>query len=252
MPTPIALQLYTLRNALARDFAGTIRRVAAMGYLGVETINVQGVAPDAAASLFEALDLRVPSAHLPLPAGKQAAEVIRTASALGCDRIVSTLGREFFSSLDRIRRTCELFNQAVEVAETNGFGFAVHNHWWEFQQVEGRAVYQVLLEELDPRVVFEIDIYWVKTAGHDPAAVLRQLGARAPLVHVKDGPAVQDAPMVAIGQGSLDIPAAIAAAEDAAEWLIVELDHCATDIFEAVERSYAYLVERGLARGRER
>lgn len=73
---------------------------------------------------------------------------------------------------------------------------------------------------------------------------------RLHLVHVKDGPADGHAsPMTAVGSGAMDIPALLAAASNAA-WHVVELDRCATDMFQAIEDSYAYLVGNGLSRGR--
>jgi sugar phosphate isomerase/epimerase len=112
-------------------------------------------------------------------------------------------------------------------------------------------------------VFFEVDTYWVKTAGSellfrsgllfrlDPAEVVRKLGERAPLLHIKDGPCLRDAPMTAVGQGVMDFPAIVAAAEGRTEWMIVELDSCATDMWKAVEESYRYLIEKGLAYGRK-
>ena len=127
--------------------------------------------------------------------------------------------------------------------------FGIHNHWWEFLQVEGRYVYQIMLEHLDPAIFFQVDTYWVQTAGPDPAQVVKELGPRAPLLHLKDGPAVKGKPHTAVGDGVLDFPSIVRAAEGVAEWLIVELDSCATDMLEAVEKSYQYLVGEGLARG---
>ncbi len=76
----------------------------------------------------------------------------------------------------------------------------------------GRLAHDLMREFLDPAIVFEVDTYWVKTAGQDPAAVVRDLGARAPLLHLKDGPAVNTTdPMVAVGSGSLDFPAIVRA-----------------------------------------
>jgi sugar phosphate isomerase/epimerase len=105
-----------------------------------------------------------------------------------------------------------------------------------------------LLEHLSPDVFLEIDTYWVKTAGVDPAAVLREIGRRAPLLHIKDGPAVQEAPMTAVGAGVLDWPAVAEASS--AEWWIVELDRCATDIWEALQQSYTYLTGMRFVRGK--
>ena len=69
MTTPIALQLYTIRDLLAQDFEGTIRKVSDMGYLGVETANMFGRSPASAAKLFGELGMTVSGAHSPLPLG---------------------------------------------------------------------------------------------------------------------------------------------------------------------------------------
>ena len=74
--------------------------------------------------------------------------------------------------------------------------------------------------------------------------MVQEFGARAPLLHIKDGPAVKSEAMVAVGDGSLDFPAIIQAAADHSEWLIVELDRCNSDMFEAVARSYRYLSQK--------
>ena len=250
MPIPIALQLYSVREALAQDFTGVMNKVANVGYVGVEpALGTLGVTPTAAAKLFQELGLEVPSVHTPMPIGDDRNKVLDSMATLGCKRIISGQGPDSFGTLDLIKQTCDLFNEAQAVAAENGMVFGIHNHWWEFQQVEGRYVYQVMLEHLDPAIFFQIDTYWVQTAGPNPAQVVKELGPRVPLLHIKDGPAVKGEPHVAIGDGVLDFYAIIQAAEYA-EWLIVELDHCATDMVEAVEKSCRYLVGEGLAYGK--
>jgi len=249
MAAPIAIQLYTVRDALKQDFTGVIRQIADIGYVGVETAGFPGTTPREAKRLFNDLGLAVPSAHLPMPVGADAQQALETAEVLDCSYVVSGLGADQFATRDAIQRACALFNQAHTTATAAGFKFAIHNHWWEFENVDGRFVYQVMLEELDPAVLFELDVYWIQTAGVDPQSVVAELGSRAPLLHIKDGPAVQDAPMVAVGSGVLDISTIIAAGQASTEWLIVELDRCATDMVTAVTQSYQYLVGGGLARG---
>lgn len=250
MPVPIALQLYSVRQALARDFAGVVRQVAAIGYTGVETAGFPGTTPQAAAKLLRELGLAVPAAHVPLPVGDKQKEALATAAALGCRYLVSGLGPDQFKTLEQVKHSCETFNQVNAAIAAHGLQFVIHNHWWEFQKVGKRYVYQVMLEYLDPTVLFEIDTYWVKTAGIDPATVVREFGPRAPLLHIKDGPAVTGQPMVAVGDGVMDFPAIIQAGGAATKWLIVELDDCATDMMAAVTRSYHYLLQEGLGRGR--
>ena len=207
MTTPIALQLYTIRDRLAQDYEGTIRQIAGLGYTGVETANLFGGSPASAAKLFRELDLTVSGAHSPLPLGEQKQEVIDTMGALGCERlIVAWQPPEKYTSLDGIKSICEALNEAAAVAKANGLKVGYHNHWFEYQPVEKRIPVDVMLEHLDPEVFFEVDVYWVQTAGQNPAEVVRRLGSRAPLLHVKDGPCQIDAPMTALGEGIVESP----------------------------------------------
>ena len=250
MSTPIALQLYTLRDLLAQDYEGTIRKVADLGYLGLETANMFGESPASAAKLFGELGLTVTSAHSMLPIGDQKQEVLDTLGALNCKRLILPWQpTELFQSVDGIKKVCDLLNEASAVAKAHGIQVGYHNHWFEYGRVEDRLAADVMLAHLSPDVILEVDVYWVQTAGQSPAETVRRLGTRAPLLHIKDGPCQVEAPMTALGEGVVDIPGVIAAGNGATEWLIVELDHCATDIFEAVAKSYEYLIGKGLARG---
>jgi sugar phosphate isomerase/epimerase len=162
-------------------------------------------------------------------------------AVLDCRTIVSGFGPDRFTTLDLTRKACDELNHAGALAQGYGLRLCVHNHWWEYLPVEGSYPYKVMLERLDPMIGFEVDTYWVKTAGCDPVAVVREMGKRAPFLHIKDGPAIREKPQVAVGDGVLDIPAIIKAGQGSTEWLIVEFDSCATDILTAVEKSYQYL-----------
>ena len=167
MTAPIALQLYTVRDLLHRDFEGVIRRIAEIGYLGVETAGFpEGVSAAQAASLFAECGLAVTSAHVPLPLGDDQAQVMETAAQLGIQRLVSGhLPAEEYRDLSAIKHACARLNQAQAVAAANGLSFGVHNHWWEFQKVGDVIPYQVWLGELDPAIFFELDVYWIQSAG---------------------------------------------------------------------------------------
>ena len=250
MPAPIALQLYTLREAAeAEGFEFVAREVAEVGYVGVETAGFPGTTPEAAARLFTDLGLEVCSAHLPLPIADNRQQSLDTAATLSIERVVSGCGRDDFSSRDKIRATADRFNEAADVCRQAGLTFGIHNHWWEFKEVEGALAYEHLLEDLDDYVFFQLDAYWVQTAGPDPVAILRELGARVPLVHVKDGPCDQESDMLALGEGVADISSLIEAGSDHVDWWIVELDRCETDMMEAVVKSYDFLVRSGHAGG---
>jgi len=161
MTTPIALQLYSLREATARDYAGTVRQVAAMGYAGVETANFAGTTIPAAAQLFKDLGLTVCSTHLPLPLGDRQAEVLETMQAFDCRRLVcASQPRQEFETVAGIQRVCDTLNAASAVAQAHGLSLGYHNHWWEFQMVEGRLAHERLRDGLSPEVFFEVDTYW--------------------------------------------------------------------------------------------
>jgi sugar phosphate isomerase/epimerase len=242
MSPTIALQLYSVREAMAKDFAGTVRKVAAMGYPAVEPSGFPGTTPKEGAKLFRELGLTVSSIHIfPPPSGAKLDEALELCATLGCRYIVSGYGPDDFKTPDLVKRSCDVFNEANAAITGAGLKFAVHNHWWEYLKIGDRYVYELMLEYLDPSVLFELDTYWVRTAGPDPVAIVKMLGSRAPLLHIKDGPADKDKPMTAVGDGILDFPAILKAAEGSAEWLIVEIDRVAGDMMEAVAKSYNYL-----------
>lgn len=285
----IALQAHTIRAELAADWEGTLRRVAALGYDALEmtwplarargltaagwrawlAARLHGDWHDSgngqsfagwrawlAARLHDdwpdsgsGQSFTIPALHAPLPLGGQQQPVLRLAERLGASWLVASLGEADFATPDAVQRTCDRLNAAAAVAAHHGLRLAYHNHWWEFASVQGQSPFEQMLELLDPTIDFEVDVYWVQTAGHDPAALLRRLGSRAPLLHLKDGPATRSAPMTALGQGVMDIPAVLAAAAPDS-WWIVELDRCATDMLAAVQQSHTYLINSGLVTDR--
>lgn len=260
-PTPqIALQLYTLRKEMEKDMKGTLQRVAGLGYKTVETAFwPAGVSvADAAVAIREA-GLNVCSAHIELPVNDQQQQFLDAARAYGCQRMIWHGWPEDlrYGSPEGVRELAVIYNNSARFAQDNGLQFGLHNHWWEFRnKVEGRYVYQWLLDLLDPDVFFELDTYWVKVAGHDPAEIVKLFGDRAPMLHMKDGPARWTSslmsdhpePMTALGKGTQDIPAIAAAGRGHTKWMVVEMDVTATDVFAALRESLDYLVTNNIAR----
>jgi sugar phosphate isomerase/epimerase len=250
MTTPISVQLYSLRREAEHDFGAVLERLAHIGFAGVETAGLHGMDPGVFAKRVADLGLVVSSAHVPLPLGADAARVLDEQEAVGNTLVISGLGPDDFATDAAIAGSAERFTEAAENARQRGMTLGYHNHWWEFTPSAGAENPMARFVELvDPSVFLEVDTYWLQASGRDPAATLRELGARVRLLHVKDGPCTQGDPMVAVGQGNVDVAAVLAAAPSA-EWHIVELDECATDMFEAVHASYDFLVGAGLSRGR--
>jgi sugar phosphate isomerase/epimerase len=252
MVPPIAVQLYSLRAEAASDFPAVIERLGRIGFAGVELAGLCGMAPVELRSRLSDAGLEIAAAHVQAPIGRVRERVLDEQQALGTTTlVVPFMPPDRFKTLDAIRTVADEVNESFANARARGMALGYHNHWWEFETRHGgTSAHELLLALLEPAIFAELDTYWARVGGRDPAQVVTELGARARLLHLKDGPADDPkSPMTAVGDGVLDFPAIIAAS-DTVRWHIVELDACATDMFDAIEKSYRYLVGRGLSRGR--
>jgi len=251
-PAPISVQLYTLREQTASDFPGVLARLGAKGYVGVELAGFGDLTPDQLGRALENAGLVVSSAHVGFADEPDFAAALDAHQSLGCDTVViPALSHEAFTDVETVRSTADRLNALEAVARARGMTLGYHNHFWEFAAMpDGRPALLHLFDHVAPNVFAEVDIYWAQVAGADPTELVTQLGSRVGLLHVKDGPADEPpSPMVAVGDGAVDV-AGVLEASPSARWHIVELDRCATDMFDAVERSYDYLIGSGLSRGR--
>ncbi len=249
-PIPISLQLYTLREEAKKDLPAVLKKTADIGYAGVEFAGLHGMKPAELRRILDDLGLAASSAHGPLPTEENVREVIDTAKALGHNRHISGFGPDHFATKEKVIEAAAMAQNAADLLEGSGITYGLHNHWWEFEKrFDGKAAHDILMEAA-PGAFAQIDTYWVQTGGGDVPQVLRKLGSRAPLPHIKDGPADSpEADMTAIGGGVMDWPAIMEAMSPATEWLVVELDRCATDMTEAAAASCRYLTGQGFAKG---
>ena len=247
---PISVQLYSVREDAEKDFDTVLQRIADIGYKGVEPAGFYNFSPAEFRTRVEELGMVVSSSHGPWVSPDNIQEVIDTVGILGLDIAGGGYGPDDFKDLDAIKRTAETVNGILAKLKAADVDLFLHNHAWEFAMIEGRLAYDHFAE-LCPDVKFEIDTYWAANHGaNDPAEQVAKFKHRAPFLHIKDGPLEPDTAMMAVGQGKMDIPSVIAAAdENVLRWLIVELDRCDTDMFTAVEDSYKYLISNNLASG---
>ncbi|HEY3832290.1 MAG TPA: sugar phosphate isomerase/epimerase [Acidimicrobiia bacterium] len=248
---PVALQLYSMRDAANVDFPGVLREVADMGYAGVELAGFHDRSPGEVAALLQELGLAVASAHASSGDREHFAAELDVFATVGCDTVVlPMLAPDQFAALDTIRANADHLNELGAIARDHGMTFGYHNHFWEFTELDGKPALLHLFDALDPQTVAEVDIYWAKVGGVDPAALVAEMGDRVRLLHVKDGPADEPrSSMLAVGDGVIDVAGVLAAAPSAT-WHIVELDRCDGDMADAVRRSCEYLVGNGLSTGR--
>lgn len=247
---PISIQLYTVREAAAKDFPGTLKAIADIGYKGVEFAGLHGHDPKEIAKLVSDLGLKVSSSHTALPTPESVGHIVETEAALGNTKVISGFGPDAFKTVDDVKAAAAKFNTAAELVRRHGMAFGIHNHWWEFDKLDSKYVYDILLAEA-PDIFGELDVYWCAFGKADPVQVVSKYKSRLPLLHIKDGMLEEGKHVhTAVGSGKLDMPAIVGAADpNVLEWLIVELDACETDMMEAVRKSYEYLTSSGLAEG---
>jgi sugar phosphate isomerase/epimerase len=243
---PPAVQLYSVREQLPLDRKGVLQRIAAAGYGAVETFNVLSD-PDGLRADLDAAGLAVCSVHA-IPAGEQAAAVLAATKTLGAATlIVPHLPAERFATEESVAAVAAELNEMAARAADAGLRLGYHNHDFELSSiVDGQPALELLANSLADGVLLEIDTYWAAVGGQDVPALLRRLGDRVRFLHVKDGPINKQDPMTAVGAGQMPVGEILAAAPSA-EWHIVELDSCATDMLTALEDSLRWLAEHGLA-----
>jgi sugar phosphate isomerase/epimerase len=255
-PAFLGFQLYTVRKQIETDLEGTMLKVAKMGYVGVETYALPAnLTLTAAAKVFKQCGLKVFGMHTDLPIGTQRESVLKMADAYHCDHVVYAgwPQGDKYKDLDATKRTAELYNETAAYLKSRGLHFGLHNHWWEFEKTDNVSPFYYLLEHLSPEVFFEIDTYWAKTGGTNPAKVVADFGKRAPFLHIKDGPAIKGDKayeQVPAGKGTMDFPSIVEAGGQKTKWMIVEFDEYAGDIFEGMNTSAAFLTSTGLAKGK--
>jgi sugar phosphate isomerase/epimerase len=248
---PIGLQLYTLRDELEKDFAGTIRQVAAIGYAGVELAGHGGLSIQDLSRLLADNYLTVAGSHISLDTlERDLPKVIEENLALGNKNIVVPyLPEEQRRNADDYKKLAETLNGFGETLAASGLTLAYHNHDFEFKPLDnGQIGEDILLDNTDPLLVkAEVDTYWVLKAGYDPVAFVKKHSGRVPLMHIKDMDPV-DGSFAPVGTGTLPLDALVAAAgEIGTQYLLVEQDIVKGSAIEAVTLSYNNLKAKGYA-----
>ncbi len=238
----VALQLYTVRDETARDFAGTLRRVAEIGYPAVEFAGYGGLASAQMAALLAETGLQAASTHVGLANLEQDLEqAISYCLEIGCSFLVMPWLAPESRSAESMRALAPRFNEIGQRCRERGISFGYHNHAFEFAESNGHYLLDILLNETDPALVaLEFDVYWAAFAGVDPIAYLHKYPGRVPLVHLKD--MTPERTFTEVGEGTLDIEGIIQAAQQGGtQWFMVENDAPSIPSLESARRSYENL-----------
>lgn len=250
----IGLQMYTLRNLTDKDFAGTLREVAALGYEGVEFAGYGGMAADELRALLDELHLTAVGSHVGIERLESALQdEIAFLKTIGCQyAVVPWLSDSYRADADAWKRTFAKFDEFGRAFEAAGIGFGYHNHSFEFEiQVGDQFAFDAIFANTSPTAVkVEMDVCWVQNAGQDPVAYVAKYAGRLPLLHLKDMRVEGGKTLtVPLGEGTVDLDAVTAASEKAGvEWFIVEQDECQRPPLESIATSMDWLRTHNLTR----
>lgn len=244
----IGLQLYTVRDEMEKDFIGTLEKVAAMGYEGVEFAGYGGLKPEELSSTMSRLGLKTVGSHVGLDQlSNHLEEQVEMNKAIGNEYLICPwIAKEQYESMEALTKTVSALNEAVERVEPHGMKIGYHNHAFELEnQVEGKTVLEQIFNQA-PEVITELDVCWVQYSGQDPLAWIERYEGRIPFIHFKDLAIAEDGSPITVelGKGTLDLVSIAKKAKEAgAEWLIVEQDVTQRGSLESVEASLQWIKE---------
>ena len=261
---PIALQVYTVRDAAEQDFAGTMRKVKEMGYDGVELAGTYGMTVVEMKKILDEIGLELVSAHVGLDLIAQD-EILDDYAAAGIKFMAipwftgPKTEEELAAAIEQIRVGCQR-------CKAKGIQLLYHNHDFEFEKVGGEYVLDSYYAQIPADLLqTELDVCWVNVGGEKPAAYIRKYAGRTPVVHLKDfagqkaenmygligegGSEKKEDPSAKfefrpVGYGNQDVPSIVAAAEESgAQWFVVEQDDpsMGRSRLECAEMSIRYL-----------
>jgi len=250
----LSVQLYTLRDQLDQVLAGTLREVRDIGLEFVELAGFYGRSAEEWKNLLETNGLTAKSAHIGLGELEHAYDkVVQDAKTLGLEYvIVPWIGRERYDAgWDKFGQELDSIGRRLR---QDGLSLAYHNHDFEFvpAQEGGDGSEQPLAvlyaAASSDTLKAELDLAWIKIGGGDPAAWVRKLGSRAPLVHLKDYDPSQNPQWVPGGKGIVDWDPVLAACrETGVKFGVIELDAYAGQPIDAVRESFRYFSSKGLS-----
>jgi len=198
----VGLQLYSLRDETAKDFPGTVRKVAAMGYKAVEFAGYGGMKPAELSALLKDLGLIAYGAHVGSEKLEKALDQeIEMNLAMGNRYLVCPYAP--IKTRDDALRLADFLNGCNEKIHAAGMSLGYHNHAHEFEVDGGEYLLDILFANAAPSIFAEIDVFWVAYAGVDPVKYISKYPGRQPLIHLKEL-AANGKDNVEIGTGKLD------------------------------------------------
>jgi len=254
----IGLQLWSVRDDMKNAPEETVAKVGEMGYSFIEAAGYgdgkfYGMEPSDFTALVEKSNMVFLSSHtgqdLPDSANWDKTMVwwdacIDAHVTAGVKYIVQPwMGSAGYDSIAGLKAYCDYFNAVGEKCNEKGIRFGYHNHSGEFAELEGEVIYDYMLQNTDPeKVMFQLDLYWIKEGGGDQVEYYNKYPGRFELFHVKDKEELG-------ASGEMDFASAFENAEKAGmKYYIIEVEQYNFEPIVSVEKSYEYLVNAPFAK----
>ncbi|MGJ9385901.1 sugar phosphate isomerase/epimerase family protein [Salipaludibacillus sp. CF4.18] len=242
---PVAVQMFTLREESERDFAGTLRKIADLGFDGVEFAGYGGLSPVEVRALLDELDLRAAASHIPLDQIKNnLKQVIEDQKVLGSKYVVCPFLMPDERTDEDYQALLPILEKAGAACRREGLTLCYHNHEFELERLkDGRMALEAIFDDTNAEYVqTELDIYWLKKAGEDPVEWVKRYQQRTPVIHLKDMTTDEEQFFAELGTGGVDIESVLRLGEEAGvQWWVVEQDVSRLTPFESLEISMNYL-----------
>jgi len=236
---PIALQLYSVREDCAKDFVGTLEKVAEMGYEGVEFAGYYEEEAKDLKKILVDLNLKVAGTHTGINTllGDELQKTIEFNSTIGNKfLIVPGLPEEYTNSKEAWLKTANLFNEILEKVKPHEMKVGYHNHWTEFKPIDGEETsWDIFFGEVNNDVVMQLDTGNGMKGGGDPVKILKKYPGRATTIHLKEFSSTNDKAI--LGEGEVNWKEILNLCESTGktEWYIIEQESYAHPPVECVE-----------------
>lgn len=262
----LALQLYSVRDDMKADFEGTLKKVKALGFDGVEFAGLFGKSGEEVRALCDEIGLVPISAHVPFVDMIKDPSLLETYKTIGCEFVVIPyLTEEYRPGAEKFGEVIEGAKMLGKKANELGMKLGYHNHDFEFVKLDGEYALDILYREVPADILEpQIDTCWVNVGGENPADYIRKYQGRIEIVHLKDFVGAKSENMYAligidedkkstaggkfefrpVGYGVQDFAAILDASKDAgARWVVVEQDNpsMGKTPLECAEMSINYL-----------
>jgi sugar phosphate isomerase/epimerase len=241
----VGIQLYSVRKEMLADPTGTLKQLAKIGYKELESArsakgNYYGLQPKEIKKIALDLGMTLRSGHVHID--KDFQRSIDSAAEAGQAYLVCSSLPSEGQTVDNYKRIAETFTRAAEDCKKSNIIFGYHNHEYEFEKEKGQVLYDVLLDNTDPKLVtMELDLGWVVAAGNDPLAYFQKYAGRFPLWHLKDMDTAKKQ-STEFGKGQINVIELLRNAQKSGvKYIFVEQEEYASTALESMKYDFDYL-----------